>query len=550
MTLADRLEARWPLWLGLIVLAGGVLRLQGLGWDHGLMLHPDERNLVQAGLRLGWPDRLIPDFHAYNGLSVYPPRLLAEAIWSAPGAPEVARAARLISAALSTLAILAAAGCGRLMGGAPAALGAAFLVALNPGLIQWAHFGTSESALVLAVLVLWRIAAGFLAGETGLWRAALLSGAVLGLAMGVKTSAAAFALVPLGALLAGVRGGPVRAALASGAAALLAGAIFLASTPAIWLRWDDYARVMEFESGIVSGETDVFWTWQFTGARDVIFELRQFPALIDPFTLALAVAGIVAALVALRRRGRRAVPALLFLAGYAALVFFWHAKFIRYLAPMLGPMLVLAGWMLARIAGGFGARTARGLGVLSAGGALVWGLSFAAMYQAEDPRLQSWLWLAPRLADGDILLIEPVETGPPFPEPPPAGAFETRILPLMEPTGLDKRLALAVLLAEGDWMLISTRRHSGVLPRMRIRFPAMCGYYDALFGGRLGWEVVARFRRRAPILNAVEPAGWAEETFSVFDHPRPMVLRRVETFEPVEIAERIATAECPADRGG
>lgn len=525
----------WRLSLWVLILAGALLRLQGLGWDHGLMLHPDERNLVWAGLKLNLANP-IPDFHAYNGLSVIPPRLLAELIWQAPGAPEVARAARLISAILSTLGILAAAGIGRRLGGPPAALAAAFLMAFNPALIQWAHFGTSESALVLATLVLWRLAAGFVEGSGGLWRVALLSGAVLGLALGIKTSAAACALIPLAALILAVRDRYAEAALATATALGLAALILLASTPAILLRWPDYAAVMAFERGIVSGANNVFWTWQFEGTTPGLYQLRQFLALTDPFTLILALAGIV-----LAARHRLALPALVFLAGYAAIVFPWHAKFIRYLAPMLGPLLVLAGWTVARILAGWGGRTGRTLAALSAGTALAFGLSFAAMYQQTDPRLQSWQWLAPRLATGQTLLIEPVETGPPFAAPPPAGAFTTITLPLMDPSGPEKLAALANLLATADWMLISTRRHSGVLPRL-TRFPEMCGYYRALLGGTLGWEETARFRRRPPLLNLWEPADFAEETFSVFDHPKPRILHRTGTLTATEIAERIAAA--------
>lgn len=529
----------WRTWVWALAALGALLRLQGIGWDHGLMLHPDERNLVMAGLALAWPERLIPDFHAYNGLSVYPPRLLAELLWQAPGAPEVARAARAISALLSVLAIPAAAGIGRLLGGPPAAIAAAFLVAVNPALIQWAHFGTSESALVLATLVLWRIAAAFVAGKAGLWRAALLSGAVLGLALGVKTSAAASALIPLGALLLGLRGRAGAAALATGAALALAAAIFLASTPAIWARWPDYAAVMDFEAGVVDGSHDVFWTWQFEGTTPVLYQIRQFAALADPFTLALALGGLALAL-----RERRAWPALLFLAGYAALTFGWHAKFIRYLAPLLGPLLVLAGWAAVRAAfsGSVAARTVAGLSLAAS---LAWGVSLAAMYQSEDPRLAAWRWLAPRLAGGAVLLVEPVETGPPFADPPPAGPFAVEVLPLMEPSGPAKFGALGAALARGEWMLISSRRHTGVLPRL-ARFPEMCGYYAALLDGRLGWEVVARFRRRAPILGLWEPAGFAEETFSVFDHPAPIVLRRTADLGPADIAGRIAAAagEC------
>ena len=605
--LRERAAARAALWVWALVAIGAALRFQGLTWDHGLMLHPDERNLVWAGLQLS-REAPIPTFHAYNGLSVYPPRLIAELIWSEPGAPDLALIARIISATLSSLAILAAAGVARRMGGPIAAIAAAFFTALSPGLIQWAHFGTSESALALVPLVLWVLAADHATGRRGIWRTALLSGAVLGLALGLKTSALVFALIPLGALLiaqgirtaAGVAAAglaavvgalalsgnaaafgtpesPLAALAAAIAAALLMGktarrwtclaaaaaalgiaaALWVASTPQILTDWPAYRTSMITEGQIVAGTLDVFWTWQFTGARDGIFELRQLPALLDPVTVAIALAALgiilwrgIRAAFALPGRpadvaGRIAVPALVFLAGYALVVFGWHGKFLRYLAPVTGILTVLAGWQLARMLAGT-SRAARAAATLSAAAALAVGLSFAAMYQAPDPRLAAWRHLAPRIEPGDTLLIEPHEVGPPFASPA-AARFALRTVPLADPPGADKRARLAVTLATGTWLLISSRRNSGVLPRLRARFPDMCGYYRALERGELGWVEVARFRRRGPILGFWEPADFAEETFAVFDHPRPRLFRRIETLTPDEILARIdaASALCP-----
>ena len=60
---------------------------------------------------------------------------------------------------------------------------------------------------------------------------------------------------------------------------------------------------------------------------------------------------------------------------------------------------------------------------------------------------------------------------------------------------------------------------------MQQRFPEMCGYYDALWSGRLGYEVQGRFTRRPPLPAILAPEIWADETFTVFDSPEVYVLR-------------------------
>ena len=62
--------------IGLVVLAA-VLRLLGLNWDSGRGLHPDEGNLIRAALTLGIDGRILPEFHAYNDLALWLPRLLS-----------------------------------------------------------------------------------------------------------------------------------------------------------------------------------------------------------------------------------------------------------------------------------------------------------------------------------------------------------------------------------------------------------------------------------------------------------------------------------------
>jgi hypothetical protein len=163
---ASDIDQSWrklPVWAwivaAVVIAAGGLLRFQGHLWDGGLMLHPDERNIVEAAARLSLQAQPVPDFHAYNGLAVYGPRLAAEleAVLTGtapPGKVQILLAGRFLSALLSTATIvvvwLIAA---RLF--APAfALLALSLTAFSPGLIQAAHFGTTESALVFFLCVL------------------------------------------------------------------------------------------------------------------------------------------------------------------------------------------------------------------------------------------------------------------------------------------------------------------------------------------------------------------------------------------------------------
>jgi hypothetical protein len=82
---------------------------------------------------------------------------------------------------------------------------------------------------------------------------------------------------------------------------------------------------------------------------------------------------------------------------------------------------------------------------------------------------------------------------------------------------------------------------------MRERFPEICGYYNALWAGRLGYDVQQSFNRRGRgMLSALDPSDMAEETYSVFDSPKAFVLRNTRKLAGSDILKElsVATAEC------
>ena len=97
-------EQRSMPWMAMILMAGLVLRLQGLDWDQGRGFQPDEGNLVRAALALSWTSP-IPTFHAYNDLSLWLPRLISSAVCNPADGHCLTLAARLLSALFSAAAV-------------------------------------------------------------------------------------------------------------------------------------------------------------------------------------------------------------------------------------------------------------------------------------------------------------------------------------------------------------------------------------------------------------------------------------------------------------
>ena len=179
------------------------------------------------------------------------------------------------------------------LGKAVAGAAAALILGVSVPLLQWSHFGTTESALILVVVLLGWISSRALDGRMSVVRFALFGGMVMGLGLGLKTTVLAFALIPLSTLVLwrpGWRAGLRAVAIGGGLAATL----WLATTPAIVLNWAEWRATMQFEGGVVRGTMDVFWTWQFVDRVPVLFELRQLWAATEGIGLILSATGLSA----------------------------------------------------------------------------------------------------------------------------------------------------------------------------------------------------------------------------------------------------------------
>lgn len=541
-------------WWWFILAVGIAVRVVGLDWDRGLIFNPDEGNIGRAAAALRFPDNLVSGFSAYNGLALYAPRLLAELMvhfggGAADNPSSIIFAGRILSALFASLSLVAIGAIARRLFAPAIALIVLVAAAFAPALIQTAHFATTEAALVLCLVGLLWLSLEHVTGRLDLGRYALLVGLVLGIGFGFKTTALIFAVVPVVAVAqTTLAKGKWLATIGAGAlAAALTLAIGIGTTPQIWATPTAYFETMRFEGGVVAGTEDVFWTYQFANRIPGLFELLQLPWTMGPVLPLLALAGFGAVVAAALRRQKMALllaPAAVISLAYALLIISWYAKFVRYQTPLLPTMVLFAGYAAASIPFTAVRRSIIALTLVStiaAGGLQV------LVYLNPDPRMAAWDWLSPQLSDGQHLLIEPVDVGSAYWWS--GTKTTTDVLPLIAPSDGSKMETIADLLAGGDWMIVASRRHHSVLPRLQERFPEMCGYYDALWADRLGYEVVGRFTRRPPLPELLSPEIWAEETFTVFDSPEVFVLRNVGHLPAAQIHSAIAAPSSVCEAG-
>jgi hypothetical protein len=265
------------------------------------------------------------------------------------------------------------------------------------------------------------------------------------------------------------------------------------------------------------------------------------------------------------RRGAKADALVLAWTGpYFVINGLLYTRYLRYMSP-LGPILcILAVRVLVDLAPYLPPSNLKRMHgwyrpVLALGGGvgLLLTAAYAGLFASIYAEPHSWVvasqWLYRNVAAGSTLAVEHWDLALPLPavvegEPRTANDYELRTLTLYdEPDDERKWQGLANDLAASDYLVIASRRLYGSIPRASQRYPVTTRYYDLLFAGSLGFEMVAEFNRgpdwlnpRLPPLPQAAPSIFhPDESFVVYDHPRALLFRNDKHLAAEELLQRL-----------
>jgi hypothetical protein len=572
--------------LAAVLLVGGALRLNGVDWDSGHHLHPDERYLSSVANDVHGPGSVggyfdvesspLSPYHTYSGRAYVYGELPLFATKLAAGATgrdnygELYLVGRVVSALVDTGSIVLVfligtilfAPLGRRLATVGALLAAA-LYALSVTAIQHAHFFTVDSWLVFWTLGAFWLAA-LLAVRTELrdrsrYPLVLALGAAVGLAVSCKLSGAVV-LVPVGLALAarmvaGKRSTRERIARAAAEALLVAAAAYIsfrATSPyafahSSWLDVGlnpDFRRALDEQRDAVNGVFLYPPSYQWLLSHRLISPAANVLGWgLGPALGVAAVAGLAVLIVRTARRAALVVP--LMLVAYVVVSFLYYgtrfAHTLRYLLP-IAPFLCLAAAAAVLALRRF--RIAAGVALV--GVTLLWAAAFAHVYRAPNTRVAANAWLKAAARPGATIVSEHWDDALPLDAPP--GEYEMRQLPVFDADDSAKLAKLYAGLHDADFYVLSSPRAWNTIGRLPDRFPLMVRFYDRLREGKLGYVRAAEFVSRPGLFGISVDDLRAEEAFSVYDHPPVAVYRRVRSLTPAQfravICERDALPGC------
>lgn len=544
---------------------------------------------------------LDPHFFAYGSLPFYLLALVAGALstlgqhvpflggWSALDTyGNLPTVGRTLSASLDLLALVLLFFLGRRMYGYWTGLLAMALGAFTVLDIQLSHFYAVDTVLLPLVLLALLAAVDIVQRDRRL--AYLWGGAALGAALATKTTALLL-VIPLGAagVLAAWSGAPfptdgrlvsrVRRHYASVseqlnrnlqltlAGFMVAAASFVLFEPyAVLDRGQLLGDLAQQTTYLVTNSPpfEVPFTIQYAHTTPYLYQLQNllFWCMGIPLGLA-AFVGVLWALVRIigvRVRNDEAVL-LLWVVPYFLFVGRFFAKFNRYMLPIT-PVMTLLGaafmvWLVFKMRGRWRLLAWAALSAV-ASVSFLYSLAYMNIYEHTNTRVAASRWIYATIPPGTTIATEGAWDDPlPLGLDGHSGAIYHQAgldpnqpgLNLYDPDGQHKIDNIANILANAQYIIMSSERMDRSIPRLPDRYPITTRYYRLLFSGRLNFRLVRQFQQHPELGPIVVHDYAADESFHVYDHPNVRIFKRVSSITPAQVAALLKPAAPAVARG-
>ena len=230
----------------------------------------------------------------------------------------------------------------------------------------------------------------------------------------------------------------------------------------------------------------------------------------------------------------------------------FFAKFNRYMLPIV-PVLTIAAaaFLIQLIRVLTNRRRLLAIGALTAvvGGSFLYSVAYMNVYTHLNTRIAASRWIFSHAPAGSTVAVEG-----PWDDPLPmdeqghvAGAlyhFVNIDLYAGEDTPGDERHKIANLtrvLTRANYIVMSSQRMVGSIPKLPYRYPIAIRYYHLLFGNRLNFRLDRQFQEHPQLGPIVVHDYSADESFHVYDHPNVRVFRRVGGITSAEVKHLLTT---------
>jgi hypothetical protein len=564
--------------IAILIVAFG-LRIFGLNWDQNQHLNPDERFLTMVTQQVDWPS-LGNYFHPLkstlnpynNGFNFFvygtlPLKIgkLASAISPTTGYlyNNITLIGRLISALLDVGIVYLIFLISKSIFGGKRALIASSLYSLYVLPIQLSHFYSVDTFLVFFITLSSLFLIKFLLDHQKLIYMLLL-GITFGLAIASKISALVFAPIIITSIIFdALKNKEIRAALLN--------IIILFTVAYLSFRVADprafssanflnpklnpiFIQNLSQLRSFVQPDTTFPPSVQWLSTDSIIYSVSNIAlwGLGLPLFMLALMAIINSTIVLIQKYHKKIFRPIEFLVSLEVkdyvhfLMLFWilllfiyqglqFAKPMRYLYPIYPFIAIISANSLLNAINKL-KKTIRNkkllilintiLGILL----ILWPVAFTQIYTRPHSRVSASKWMFENIPAGSTLSCEHWDDCLPL----SLNGFSNRLykietLEMYNPDDVEKWDKINTQLQEIDYLILSSNRLWGSIPKVPERYPIASQFYSDLFSGRTNFKQVAEFHSypTIPFVNIEIPDASADESFTVYDHPQVLIYKRV-----------------------
>jgi len=167
-------------------------------------------------------------------------------------------------------------------------------------------------------------------------------------------------------------------------------------------------------------------------------------------------------------------------------------------------------------------------------GTLLWATAFTAIYRRPHSRITASRWMFEHIPAGSTIANEHWDDPLPLRvdgKDPFGSMYKGEMLTWYDEDTPEKLNKMVDLLAKTDYVVLSSNRLYGSIPRLPMRYPMTTRYYELLFAGKLGFKRVAEITSYPTLFGIQIPDQSSEEAFTVYDHPKVDIFQKTSDFD-------------------
>lgn len=551
---------------------GFILRTTNSNWDQGFHLHPDERAITMFTLPLKFPSSfgeflsptstLNPHFFAYGNLPIY--LLKFTSIFFGFFKPSYSSyeniniLGRHISAATDTLTIILVFLIGKKLFSKKIGVFSAIFYSLSVFPIQASHYYAVD--ILLAFFTTLTIYALLKFYSTPSVKLAIFCGICFGLALATKISALSLIATVIGTLgidfflvflkqphkpknwLLHVPKFVKKLILEGAIIFFSAGITFVVLQPYAIIDFQEFIKQNLLQSQMSNNPFIFPYTLQYVGKIPYLYELKNiFYWGMGPLLSSLSFAGVIFFIFHLFLKEKRVTfyQEIIFM-SFFSIYFFTVGRFsvgwMRYMLPLYPFFAIFAGLFLVQLVF-FLKKYSRIFShitlLLFFTGISTWTLAYQHIYAKPNTRYEATIWINRNIPYGSTLAIEHWDDSLPLFG---IDKYNIETLELYNQDNKDKWEKINTQLTKADYIIIASNRLYAPLQKLTDCkhlpvdkcYPLTAQYYKDLFSEKNGFKKIKEFTSypTIPILNMPINDQGADESFTVYDHPKVMIFKK------------------------